>query len=85
MYGFNGQYPGPLLHVPQEATISVHFTNRTEWPTAVHWHGIRLDNRFDGVPGVTQEPVAPGASFEYKISVYDGFCWWRISPLQSRL
>ena len=76
MYGFNGQYPGPLLHVPQEATVTVDFTNRTEWPTAVHWHGIRLDNRFDGVPGVTQEPVAPGGSFQYRIYFKDAGIYW---------
>lgn len=63
MYGFNGQYPGPLIRVPQDATIHVNFTNNVEWPTAVHWHGVRLENEFDGVPGVTQDPVQPGDSF----------------------
>ena len=58
MYGFNGQVPGPLIRVPQNATIIVRFHNRIDLPSAVHWHGVRLDNRFDGVPGVTQEPSA---------------------------
>ena len=76
MYGFNGQYPGPLLHVRRAATITVDFHNDTPHETAVHWHGIRLDNRFDGVPHVTQEPVAPGESFRYTIRFPDAGIYW---------
>ncbi|MGH7607982.1 MAG: multicopper oxidase domain-containing protein, partial [Gemmatimonadales bacterium] len=54
-YGFNGQWPGPLIQVDRAATIVVNFTNHLDQPTTVHWHGIRLDNRFDGVPHVTQD------------------------------
>jgi FtsP/CotA-like multicopper oxidase with cupredoxin domain len=76
MLGFNGQYPGPLLQVDQASTITVRFTNRTEFPTAVHWHGVRLDNRFDGVPHVTQEPVEPGATFDYRVHFPDAGLYW---------
>jgi suppressor of ftsI len=76
MYGFNGQYPGPLIHVMQTATITVDFHNATTHETAVHWHGIRLDNRFDGVPHVTQEPVPPGGSFRYTIHLPDAGIYW---------
>ncbi len=76
MYGFNGQYPGPLIRVPQDATITVNFTNRLDLPTAIHWHGIRLDNRFDGVPGVTQDPVPPQGSFQYRIHFPDAGIYW---------
>ncbi len=76
MYGFNGQYPGPLIRVPQDATIVVRFQNDTELPTAVHWHGIRLDNRFDGVPHVTQEPVPPGGTFTYRVHFPDAGIYW---------
>jgi FtsP/CotA-like multicopper oxidase with cupredoxin domain len=54
----------------------VRFTNRTDFPTAMHWHGVRLDNRFDGVPHVTQEPVAPGASFDYRVHFRDAGIYW---------
>jgi len=54
----------------------VRFTNRTDFPTAVHWHGVRLDNRFDGVPHLTQEPVEPGGSFEYKVRFRDAGLYW---------
>ena len=76
MFGFNGQYPGPLIRVPQGATITVNFINRLDLPTAIHWHGIRLDNRYDGVPGVTQDPVQPGDSFRYRIYFPDAGIYW---------
>ena len=76
MLGFNGQYPGPLIQVNEGSTIVVRFTNRTDFPTAVHWHGVRLDNRFDGVPHVTQEPVPPGGSFEYRVHFRDAGIYW---------
>jgi suppressor of ftsI len=76
MMAFNGQIPGPLLHVPEASTIVVNFRNETPMPTAVHWHGIRLDNRYDGVPGVTQDPVAPGETFQYRIHFPDPGIYW---------
>ncbi|MDQ3698997.1 MAG: multicopper oxidase family protein [Gemmatimonadota bacterium] len=76
MYGFNGQHPGPLIDVRERATVVVNFTNRIELPTAVHWHGIRLDNRFDGVPHVTQDLVPPGGSFRYVIHFPDPGIYW---------
>ena len=76
MYGFNGQYPGPLIHVDQDSTIFVNFENQTAWPTAIHWHGVRLDNAFDGVPHLTQDPVPPGGRFEYRIYFPDAGLYW---------
>ncbi len=76
MYGFNGQYPGPLIHVDQNSTIFVNFENHTTWPTAIHWHGVRLDNRYDGVPHLTQDPVLPGGRFEYRIFFRDAGLYW---------
>ena len=76
MYGFNGQYPGPLLRVAQHSRIVVRFTNLIDLPSTIHWHGIRLDNRFDGVPGVTQDAVAPGETFVYEIDFPDAGLYW---------
>ncbi|MCH7824157.1 MAG: multicopper oxidase family protein [Acidobacteria bacterium] len=76
MYGYNGQYPGPLIRAPQGATIVVNFTNDIEMPTTVHWHGLRLDNRFDGVPDVTQPAVRPGESFRYEVHFRDSGIYW---------
>ena len=76
MYGFNGQYPGPLLRVAQHSRIVVRFTNAIDLPSTIHWHGLRLENRFDGVPGVTQDPVAPGETFVYEVVFPDPGLYW---------
>ncbi len=76
MYGYNGQYPGPLLKVSQGATVFVRFRNEIELPTTVHWHGVRLDNRFDGVPFVTQAPVERGEAFTYEVHFRDAGVYW---------
>jgi FtsP/CotA-like multicopper oxidase with cupredoxin domain len=76
MYGFNGQIPGPLIRVAQSATITVRFHNKIDLPSAVHWHGVRLDNRFDGVPGLTQDSVMPGKDFTYTVHFPDAGVYW---------
>ncbi len=76
MYAFNRQIPGPLIRVERDATIHVRFTNRIDLPTTVHWHGVRIDNRFDGVPGVTQDAVEPGEIFDYTIHFPDAGIYW---------
>jgi suppressor of ftsI len=76
MYGFNEMTAGPAVHVPRGATIVVRFVNRTEWPTAIHWHGVRVENRFDGVPHVTQEPIPPGGRFVYHVRFPDAGIYW---------
>ena len=76
MYGFNGEVPGPLIRVPQNATIIVRYHDQIDLPSSVHWHGVRLDNHYDGVPGVTQEAVAPGGSFIYRVHFPDAGIYW---------
>ncbi|NNM32426.1 MAG: multicopper oxidase family protein [Gemmatimonadetes bacterium] len=76
MYGYNGQYPGPLIQAPQGSTVVVRVTNRIELPTTVHWHGVRLDNAFDGVPGLTQPPIEVGDTFVYEVKVPDAGMFW---------
>jgi len=75
-YAFNGQLPGPLIEVSQGATVVVRFHNAIDQPSAVHWHGVRLDNRSDGAVGVTQDAVAPGASFTYTVHFPDAGIYW---------
>jgi suppressor of ftsI len=76
MYAFNGQYPGPLISVPQGADVVVDFANHLDQPTTVHWHGVRLDNPFDGVPDVTQPAVPPGGQFTYHLRFPDAGVYW---------
>ena len=60
MFGYNGQIPGPLLKIEQNSTVLVNVLNNLDVETTVHWHGLRLDNKFDGVPGITMEALKPG-------------------------
>jgi FtsP/CotA-like multicopper oxidase with cupredoxin domain len=76
MFGFNGQYPGPLLVVPQRAEVVVELTNALDQSTTVHWHGVRLDNRSDGTPELTQQPVPPGGRFTYHVRFPDAGIYW---------
>ncbi len=76
MFGYNEQYPGPLIQAPKDATIVVRVTNDIQMPTTIHWHGVRLDNRYDGVPGVTQEAIERGDSFTYQVHVPDAGMYW---------
>ncbi|MGQ0539192.1 MAG: multicopper oxidase family protein, partial [Gemmatimonadaceae bacterium] len=76
LYGYNAQIPGPLISVPQGAQIVVRFVNAIAQPSTIHWHGVRLENRFDGTPHVTQEPVAPGDSFTYRVRFPDAGVYW---------
>jgi FtsP/CotA-like multicopper oxidase with cupredoxin domain len=76
MFGFNEQYPGPLLDVPQNAELVVELINRLDQPTTVHWHGVRLENRFDGVPDLTQPEVKPGERFIYRLRFPDAGIYW---------
>ena len=75
-YAYNQQIPGPLIKVKKGDRITVQFTNNIDQPTTVHWHGLRLENKNDGVPGVTQEEVLPGESFTYTLDFPDEGLFW---------
>jgi FtsP/CotA-like multicopper oxidase with cupredoxin domain len=76
MLGYNGSIPGPTIKVPQGSEIMVDVVNHGDLDTTVHWHGLRLDNRYDGVPHETQEPVPVGGSFTYRIQFPDPGLYW---------
>ncbi len=76
MLAYNGSIPGPLIKVPQGAEITLKFTNDTDVDSTVHSHGVRVDNKFDGVPDVTQDPVKPGQSFTYQLKFPDAGVYW---------
>ena len=76
MMAYGGMYPGPLLRSDRGSKVVVEFTNNIEMPTTVHWHGLRLDNAFDGVPGVTQPPILTGETFTYELIFPDEGMFW---------
>ncbi len=76
MYAYNGQYPGPEISVRRGATIVVVLTNHLDQPTTIHWHGIRLDAVYDGVPDTTHPAVPPGGRFAYRVRFPDAGVYW---------
>jgi FtsP/CotA-like multicopper oxidase with cupredoxin domain len=75
MLAYNGSVPGPTLKVPQGATITVHVTNHGDLEATVHWHGLRLENRYDGTHD-TQAPIPVGETFTYQVQVPDPGAYW---------
>ncbi|BAR97872.1 multicopper oxidase [Blastochloris viridis] len=75
-WGFDGAVPGPVLKVRRGGEVWVTAANELPGPTAIHWHGLRIDNRMDGVPHLTQPPIAPGASFDYRFTCPDAGTFW---------
>jgi FtsP/CotA-like multicopper oxidase with cupredoxin domain len=76
MWAYNGTVPGPRLRVRLGDTVRVRFANRLPQPTTIHWHGVRVPNAMDGVPGVTQPPVELGGSFVYEFRPPDAGTYW---------
>ena len=75
MLAYNGSIPGPTLVAPQGATVTVRATNRGDLDATVHWHGLRLENRFDGTHE-TQAPIPVGETFTYEVQVPDPGAYW---------
>jgi FtsP/CotA-like multicopper oxidase with cupredoxin domain len=76
IWGFDGVVPGPTLRARRGEELKVRLLNELPEPTAIHWHGIRNANAMDGVAGLTQAPVAPGASFDYRFTPPDAGTFW---------
>jgi FtsP/CotA-like multicopper oxidase with cupredoxin domain len=76
MVAFNGSIPGPTLRVRQGTGITVRVRNDADGDTTVHWHGLRLDNRYDGVPHDTQAPIPAGGAFTYRLHFPDDGLYW---------
>ena len=75
MLAYNGSIPGPVLRVRQGSVIEVDVINDGDLEATVHWHGLRLDNRYDGTHE-TQAPIPVGGSFRYRIEFPDPGVYW---------
>lgn len=76
IWAYNDQTPGPVLRVNLGDTVEVLLKNELPQATTIHWHGVRVPNAMDGVPGVTQAPIAPGDSFLYRFIPKDAGTFW---------
>jgi hypothetical protein len=75
MLAYNRSIPGPILTVGQGSTVTVHVTNHGDIEATVHWHGLRLENRYDGTHD-TQAPIPVGEIFTYKVHCPDPGAYW---------
>ncbi|MCB4776592.1 MAG: copper resistance system multicopper oxidase, partial [Sulfurovum sp.] len=72
----NGQIPGPTLVWKEGETVTIHVTNYLKKSSSIHWHGIILPYKMDGVPGVSYEGIAPGETFTYRFKVHQHGTFW---------
>lgn len=76
VWAYNGTVPGPLVRLRQGEPARLVVDNRLGQDTTIHWHGIRLPNAMDGVPGLTQPPIRPGERFVYEFTPPDAGTFW---------
>jgi FtsP/CotA-like multicopper oxidase with cupredoxin domain len=67
-FTYNGTVPGPAIRVRQGDRVRVVLKNELPESTSIHWHGVIVPNRMDGVPYITQPPVKPGQTFVYEFT-----------------
>ncbi|MFC8394558.1 MULTISPECIES: multicopper oxidase family protein [unclassified Streptomyces] len=73
---YEGLLPGREMRVTAGDTLALTLANQLPEATTVHWHGIALHNDMDGVPGVTQPPVEPGETFDYRFTAPHPGTYW---------
>jgi FtsP/CotA-like multicopper oxidase with cupredoxin domain len=67
-WGYNGSTPGPTIEAVEGDRVRIYVTNKLPERTSVHWHGVLLPNGMDGVAGLSQKPIPPGATFKYEFT-----------------
>ena len=65
----NGQIPMPTMTFTQGDTAEIHVYNELKESTSLHWHGLILPNKEDGVPYLTQMPIEPGTTHVYRFPI----------------
>ncbi|WP_064092987.1 multicopper oxidase family protein [Rossellomorea aquimaris] len=82
---YNGTVPGESLRVTEGDFVQVKLKNELDVPVTIHWHGVLLPNKMDGIPGLTQDAVQPGESFTYEFIANDAGTYWYHSHQQSSI
>ena len=87
VWGFNDSMPGPTIEAVEGDRVRIVIHNELPESTVLHCHGIELPNRFDGVHGVTQDPIQPGQSFAYEFTLHQNgtFFYHSHGPMQEGL
>jgi FtsP/CotA-like multicopper oxidase with cupredoxin domain len=75
MLSYNGSIPGPTMKMKEGSEIIVDIENRGDMEATVHWHGLRLENRYDGTHE-TQQPMATGERYSARVTFPDPGVYW---------
>lgn len=76
VWTFNGAAPGPEIRVKKGEKVKITLKNELPAPVSIHWHGYPVPNSMDGIPGVTQDAIAPGKSFTYEFVANEVGTYW---------
>jgi FtsP/CotA-like multicopper oxidase with cupredoxin domain len=75
MLAYNGSIPGPILKVQEGSEVMVDIENQGDMDATVHWHGLRLENRYDGTHE-TQAPIPVGGRYSARVAFPDPGVYW---------
>ena len=67
--GYNGKSPGPVMRFKEGEEVSIKVTNNLDEMTSIHWHGLILPYKQDGVPGISFPGIKPGETFTYNFPI----------------
>jgi FtsP/CotA-like multicopper oxidase with cupredoxin domain len=70
VWGFNGSMPGPTIEAVEGDRVRIVVHNKLPEPLGMHWHGLEVPIHLDGVPHLTQDPIRPGQSFSYELTLH---------------
>ncbi len=86
-WGFNGVSPGPAIQANEGDRLRVILENRLPESLAIHWHGLEIPYAMDGMPYLSQKPIAPGSRLSYEFTVHQNgtFFYHSHSPMQQMM
>ena len=86
VFSINGQIAGPTLRWKEGENVTINVINRLTEETSIHWHGIMVPSRMDGVPMVNFDGIKPGTTFTYSFKVRQAgtYCYHSHSGMQEQ-
>jgi FtsP/CotA-like multicopper oxidase with cupredoxin domain len=86
-WGFNGVSPGPAIQADEGDRLRIVVENRLPESLAIHWHGLEIPYAMDGMPYLSQKPIAPGSQLSYEFTVHQNgtFFYHSHSPMQQMM
>lgn len=78
----NGQIPAPELRFTEGDEVIINLHNTLDEPGSIHWHGLLVPYKMDGVPWISMPPIAPGDTFQYRFTLKQSGTYWYHSHSQ---